>query len=217
MRYELIDNSDVGVIIDPTPILRDIKDTFAMSFVLPDAGAYVALFRDEDGVEYRVTIADGAAKIPKQLLTKEQRIGLTVCEIYDDKILRSWVCQTLKVGTFLSLRKTQWQITAGTDDKELYARLAETERANAKERAEYKALLAAFDTLQAEYDGYKAATAKAEEERAAQLSELIKALASVKTANETLAAKYNEAIQTINNHSERITALEKNYDPTVIG
>ena len=217
MRYELIDNSDVGVIIDPTPILRDIKDTFAMSFVLPDAGAYVALFRDEDGVEYRVTIADGAAKIPKQLLTKEQRIGLTVCEIYDDKILRSWVCQTLKVGTFLSLRKTQWQITAGTDDKELYARLAEIERANAKERAEYKALLAAFDTLQAEYDGYKAATAKAEEERAAQLSELIKALASVKTANETLAAKYNEAIQTINNHSERITALEKNFDPTVIG
>ncbi len=217
MRYELIDNSDVGVIIDPTPILRDIKDTFAMSFVLPDAGAYVALFRDEDGVEYRVTIADGAAKIPKQLLTKEQRIGLTVCEIYDDKILRSWVCQTLKVGTFLSLRKTQWQITAGTDDKELYARLAEIERANAKERAEYKALLAAFDTLQAEYDGYKAATAKAEEERAAQLSELIKALASVKTVNETLAAKYNEAIQTINNHSERITALEKNYDPTVIG
>ena len=217
MRYELIDNSDVGVIIDPTPRLRDIKDTFAVSFVLPDAGVYVALFRDEDGVEYRVTIADGAAKIPKQLLTKEQRIGLTVCEIYDDKILRSWVCQTLKVGTFLSLRKTQWQITAGTDDKELYARLAEIERANAKERAEYKALLAAFDTLQAEYDSYKAATAEAEEERTAQLSELIKALASVKTANETLAAKYNEAIETINSHSERITALEKNYDPTVIG
>lgn len=217
MRYELIDNSDVGVIIDPTPILRDIKDTFAVSFVLPDAGVYIALFRDEDGVEYRVTIADGAAKIPKQLLTKEQRIGLTVCEIYDDKILRSWVCQTLKVGTFLSLRKTQWQITAGTDDKELYARLAEIERANAKERAEYKALLAAFDTLQAEYDSYKAATAEAEEERTAQLSELIKALASVKTANETLAAKYNEAIETINSHSERITALEKNYDPTVIG
>ena len=217
MRYELIDNSDVGVIIDPTPILRDIKDTFAVSFVLPDAGAYVALFRDEDGVEYRVTLADGAAKIPKQLLTKEQRIGLTVCEIYDDKILRSWVCQTLKVGTFLSLRKTQWQITAGTDDKELYARLAEIERANAKERAEYKALLAAFDTLQAEYDSYKAVTAEAEEERAAQLSELIKALASVKTANETLAVKYNEAIETINSHSERITALEKNYDPTVIG
>jgi len=217
MRYELIDNSDVGVIIDPTPILRDIKDTFAVSFVLPDAGVYVALFRDEDGVEYRVTIADGAAKIPKQLLTKEQRIGLTVCEIYDDKILRSWVCQTLKVGTFLSLRKTQWQITAGTDDKELYARLAEIERANAKERAEYKALLAAFDTLQAEYDSHKAATAEAEEERTAQLSELIKALASVKTANETLAAKYNEAIETINSHSERITALEKNYDPTVIG
>ena len=217
MQYELIHNSDVGVITDPTPILRDIKDTFMVSFVLPEAGAYVALFRDESGVEYRVTIKDGAAKVPKQLLTKEQRIGLTVCQIYDDTILHSWVCATLKVGTFLSLRQTQWQITAGMDDKELYARLAEIERANAKQRAEYKALLAAFDTLQAEYDSYKAATAEAEEERTAQLSELIKALASVKTANETLAAKYNEAIETINSHSERITALEKNYDPTVIG
>lgn len=217
MRYELIDKSDVGVIIDPTPILRDIKDTFAVSFVLPDAGAYVALFRDEDGVEYRVTIADGAAKVPKQLLTKEQHVGLTICKIYDDKILHSWVCQTLKVGTFLSLRKTQWQITAGTDDKELYARLAEIERANAKERAEYKALLAAFDTLQAEFDSYKAATAKAEEERVARLSELIKALASAQAANEALAAKYNEAIITINSNTERIEALEKNYDPTVIG
>lgn len=217
MRYELIANSDVGVIIDPTPILRDIKDTFAVSFVLPDAGAYIALFRDEDGVEYRATIADGAAKVPKQLLAKEQRIGLTVCKIYDDKILHSWVCQTLKVGTFLSLRKTQWQITAGTDDKELYARLAEIERANAKERAEYKALLAAFDTLQAEFDRYKEASAQVEREHAERHSELTKALASVIEANQTLATKYNEAIETINSHSGRITALEKNYDPTVIG
>lgn len=217
MQYELIPNSSVGVITDTSPVFRDIKDTFAVSFILPEPGAYIALFRDESGTEYRASIKDGAAKVPKQLLTKEQRIGLTVCKITDEAIEQTWECPTLKVGTFLSLRQTQWQITVGTDDKELYARLAEIERANAKERAEYKALLAAFDTLQAEYDGYKAATAKAEEERAAQLSELIKALASVKTANETLAAKYNEAIQTINNHSERITALEKNYDPTVIG
>lgn len=217
MRYELIDNSDVGVIIDPTPILRDIKDTFAVSFVLPDASAYVALFRDEGGVEYRVTIADGAAKVPKQLLTKEQRVGLTVCKIYDDKILHSWVCQTLKVGTFLSLRKTQWQITAGTDDKELYARLAEIERANAKERAEYAALLEAFDALQAEFSRCVAANEQTAQVFDERLNALTKALASVKTANENIAAEYNKAIITINSNTERITALEKNYDPTVIG
>ena len=216
MRYELIDNSDVGVIIDPTPILRDIKDTFAMSFVLPDAGAYVALFRDEDGVEYRVTIADGAAKVPKQLLTKEQRIGLTVCEIYDDKILRSWVCQTLKVGTFLSLRKTQWQITVGADDKELYARLASIEREHAKRGAEYAALLDAFDALQAEFSRHKASAEQAAQEYAERQNELIKALASVKSANETLAAEYNKAIGVINDLSERVNALEKHYDPTLI-
>ncbi len=38
MRYELLSNSDVGVIIDQTPVLRDIKDTFVVSFDLPEPG-----------------------------------------------------------------------------------------------------------------------------------------------------------------------------------
>lgn len=216
MQYELIPNSSVGVITDPTPILRDIKDTFTVSFVLPEAGAYVALFRDERGVEYRATIKDGVAKVPKQLLIKEQRVGLTVCRIYDDAILHAWECATLKVGTFLSLRQTQWQITAGTDDKELYARLADIERINAKARAEYSALLMAFDALQAEFTRCQQKADRAEKEYAERLSELTKALASVKTANGTLATEYNKAIEVINDLSGRVTALEKNYDPTVI-
>ncbi|MDE6401349.1 MAG: hypothetical protein K2L54_01915 [Clostridiales bacterium] len=216
MQYELIHNSDVGVITDPTPILRDIKDTFTVSFVLPKPGAYVVLFRDESGVEYRATIKDGAAKVPKQLLAKEQRIGLTVCQISDDEILHSWVCQTLKVGTFLSLRQTQWQITVGTDDKELYARLSEIERANAKARAEYSALLAAFDTLQGEFARCEQEAERTAQEHAERQNELIKALASLRTENETLATEYNKAIEVINSLSERVTALEKNYDPTLI-
>lgn len=43
-----------------------------------------------------------------------------------------------------------------------------------------------------------------------------KALASVKTANETLANGYNEAIKVVNDLSARVAALEKNYDPTLI-
>lgn len=216
MQYELIQNSSVGVLTDPTPILRDIKDTFTVSFVLPEPGAYVALFRDESGVEYRATVKDNVAKVPKQLFTKEQRIGLTVCQICDDAILRSWECPTLKIGTFLSLRKTQWQITAGADDKELYARLAEIERGDAKARAEYASLLAAFDALQAEFSRCKQDAERAEREHGERLSELIKALASLKTANETLATEYNKAIEVINNLSGRVVALEKNYDPTLI-
>lgn len=216
MQYELIQNSDVGIITDPTPILRDIKDTFAVSFVLPEPGAYIALFRDESGVEYRASIKDGAAKVPKQLFTKEQRIGLTVCRINDDAVLQAWECPTLKIGTFLSLRQTQWQITAGADDKELYARLAEIERANAKARAEYAALLEAFDALQAEFSRCVAANKQTAQVFDERLNALTKALASVKTANENIAAEYNKAIEVINGNSERITALEKNYDPTII-
>ncbi len=216
MQYELIANSDVGIIIDSTPILRDIKDTFTVSFVLPEAGAYVALFRDESGVEYRAAIMDGTVKVPKRLLIKEQRVGLTVCRINDDVILHSWVCPTLKIGTFISLRQTQWQITVGTDDKELYARLADIERANAAARDEYAALLAKFDTLQAEYSRRVADSEQAAQMFNERLDELTKAVAGVKTANETIAAEYNKSIQVINNLSERVAALESNYDPTVI-
>lgn len=216
MQYELIPNSSVGVITDTSPVFRDIKDTFAVSFILPEPGAYIALFRDESGTEYRASIKDGAAKVPKQLLTKEQRIGLTVCKITDEAIEQTWECPTLKVGTFLSLRQTQWQITVGTDDKELYARLAEIEREHAKRGAEYAALLAAFDALQAEFSHHKASAEQAAQEYAERQNELIKALASVKSANETLAAEYNKAIGVINDLSERVNALEKHYDPTLI-
>ena len=216
MQYELIPNSSVGVITDTSPVFRDVKDTFAVSFILPEPGEYIALFRDESGTEYRASIKDGAAKVPKQLLTKEQRIGLTVCKITDEAIEQTWECPTLKVGTFLSLRQTQWQITGGADDKELYARLASIEREHAKRGAEYAALLDAFDALQAEFSRHKASAEQAAQEYAERQNELIKALASVKSANETLAAEYNKAIGVINDLSERVNALEKHYDPTLI-
>lgn len=216
MQYELIPNSSVGVITDTSPVFRDIKDTFAVSFILPEPGAYIALLRDESGTEYRASIKDGAAKVPKQLLTKEQRIGLTVCKITNEAIEQTWECPTLKVGTFLSLRQTQWHITVGTDDKELYVRLASIEREHAKRGVEYAALLDAFDALQAEFSRHKASAEQAAQEYAERQNELTKALASVKSANETLAAEYNKAIGVINDLSERVTALEKHYDPTLI-
>ncbi len=209
MQYELIDKAGVGVITDPTPILRDIKDTFGVSFVLPDEGAYVALFRDEGGVEYRATIKDSVAKVPKQILTKNQRIGLTVCKVDGDEITQAWECYPLAVGSFLELRKTQWQITAGMDDRELYARLAEIEKQHAQTQAEFNALKAENLRRADEF-------AKTAQEYAESVNGLTKALASVKTANGTLAQNYNEAVKVINNLSERVSALEKNDDPTVI-
>lgn len=209
MQYELIDGAGVGVITDPTPILRDIKDTFGVSFVLPDEGAYVALFRDEGGVEYRATIKDSVAKVPKQILTKNQRIGLTVCKVDGDEITQSWECHPLKVGSFLELRKTQWQITAGMDDRELYARLAEIEKQHAQTQAEFSALKTENSRRADEF-------AKTAQEYAETVNGLTKALASVKTTNETLAKSYNEAIKVVNDLTGRVAALEKNYDPTII-
>lgn len=209
MQYELIDGAGVGVITDPTPILRDIKDTFGVSFVLPGEGVYVALFRDEGGVEYRATIKDSVAKVPRQILTKNQRVGLTVCKVDGDEITQSWECYPLKVGSFLELRKTQWQITAGMDDRELYARLAEIEKQHAQTQAE-------FNELKAENSRRADEFAKTAQEYTESVNGLTKALASVKTTNETLAKSYNEAIKVVNDLTGRVAALEKNYDPTII-
>lgn len=209
MQYELIDGAGVGVITDPTPILRDIKDTFGVSFVLPGEGVYVALFRDEGGVEYRATIKDSVAKVPRQILTKNQRVGLTVCKVDGDEITQSWECYPLKVGSFLELRKTQWQITAGMDDRELYARLAEIEKTHARTQAE-------FNELKAENLRRADEFAQTAREYAESVNGLTKALASVKTTNETLAKSYNEAIKVVNDLTGRVAALEKNYDPTII-
>ncbi len=209
MQYKLENGCSSGILIDQTPILRDIKDTFEVSFILPCEGAYVALFRDAEGIEYRATLKNGTVKLPKQLLSKEQIVGLTVCKIECDAITQSWECHPLKVGTFLSLRKTQWQITAGLDDRELFARLAEVEREHAKTRAE-------FDALKADYSSHRAATAESVASFERKLTEQGETLASVKKANETLAGAYNEAIKVINDLSPRVLALEKNYDPTII-
>lgn len=132
MKYELIKNSNQGVIIDNAPILQDIKETFEISFILPEDGAYIALFRGENNVEYKAIIRDGTVRVPKDLLVKEQHVGLTVCLINGDKIMHSWECHSLRIGSFLFMRQTQWQITAGVDDKEIYARLADIERCNAE-------------------------------------------------------------------------------------
>lgn len=209
MRYELIENSDVGVIVDPTPILRDVKDTFSVSFVLPCGGSFVALFRDDAGIEYRATIKDGEVKIPKQLLAKEQIIGLTVCKIDDEKIVQSWECHPLKVGAFLSLRQTQRQITSGVDDRELYARLAELERAQAQ-------TLSACAALKADFASCTQSTAALVKSHAERLDAACGALASVKSTLENLASAHNDAINVINDISRRIALLEKHYDPTLI-
>lgn len=209
MKYELIKNSNAGVIIDPTPVLRDIRDTFRVSFILPREGAYIALFRGEDGVEHKAVVWDGAATVPKELLKKEQLVGLTVCLTDGDAILHAWECHPLKIGTFLFMRQTQWQITAGLSDAELYARLAEIEKSHADAQEAYAALKADY-TAQSER---VAAFAKNITE---QFTACQKELASLKTAHSTLVGAYNEATKVVNDLTKRVYELEKNYDPTVI-
>ncbi len=209
MRYELIENSNAGVIIDPTPILLDIKDTFKVSFVLPEDGSYIALFRGEDNSEYKVVIKDNVAIVPKQLFKKEQRVGLTVCQVDSERIIHAWECHSLRIGAFLYLRQTQWQVTACVDDRELFERIAELERSHAETQT-------AFETLQAENTRCMEVCSKTAREHAEQVAELTRTLASVKKVNETLVDGYNNAIKVINDLSERVKALEKNYDPTII-
>lgn len=216
MTYKLLSNASVGVIVDASPIFRDIKDTFVVSFILPDRNTYIALFRDESGIEYRTTIRDSTVKVPKKLLTKEQRIGLTVCQVNNDAILHSWECPTLRIGTFLSLRQSQWQITVGTDDKELFARLADIENEYAKYYEGCITLNEHFNTLKSDFLCKRQELEQLVNENTVCQQALVEQLANIRLENEILVTEYNNAIKVINDLSERVNALEKNYDPTVI-
>lgn len=209
MKYELIKNTNAGVIVDPTPVLRDIKDTFRVSFILPVEGAYIALFRDEDGNEYKSVVYDGAATVPRELLKKEQLAGLTVCLTDGDAVLQAWECHPLKIGTFLYLRQTMWQITAGLSDAELYARLAEIEKSHAEAQEAYAELKADYTAQSERVEAFVKNITE-------QFAACQKELASLKTAHSTLATAYNEATTVVNDLTKRVYDLEKNYDPTII-
>jgi hypothetical protein len=143
MQYKLISNTQKGVLTDRTPVMRDIKDTFEASFLLPaGGGAYVALFLGEDGVEHKAVIRCGRVKIPREILSKEQYVGLTVCEVNGERVIRSWECEPLKVTAFLYLRQTQWRISGGMTDKDCLDRLAELESVHAKTLEEFDELRA---------------------------------------------------------------------------
>lgn len=148
MRYELINNSNKGVITDATPVLRDVSDTIEIGLTLPVNGAYVALVRGEDNVERKVAVKDGKIKVPPELLKKEQRVSITVCLTDGEKILHSWECHPFQVGVFLQMRQTQVQLTAALTDEEYYKRLAEIERKHAEVIKELKDTRAALDAEQ---------------------------------------------------------------------
>lgn len=200
MRYELLKDSCEGVLIDSTPILRDIADTFEVSFLLPDAGSYIALFKGEDDIEHKALIKNGTVKIPKPLLNKEQLVRLTVCKIDGDKIVRAWECWSLRIGAFLHMRQRQWQVAAA--EKDIIARLAELERESS--------------TLKASTASTANKTAELVTKLRQDINSQTAALASLKTDNGKMATAYNSAIEVINDLSKRVAAVEKHYDPTLI-
>lgn len=216
MQYELYYENNKGVLTDRTPILRDVKDTFSVSFCLPDDGAYVALFKGEDGIEHRKIIKDGVCVFPKKLLEKEQYVELIVCRINDDRIVYSWECEPLKITTFFYLRRTQWQISGGMTDKDCLERLAELERKYAEVMHE--------QTMKDENERQRSVEEKLRLEECRKELEacgkrydtIFDRLSTLTERYNGAVEKYNAAVETINKLAERVTALENNYDPTII-
>lgn len=141
MKYEIDINAIKGIMIDRTPILQDIRDTYKVSFLLPK-GTFIVLFKGEDGIEYRQSIIEGVCKVPKALLKKEQYVEVLVSQIDKDQITRSWVCEPLKITAFLNLRQTQWQVSGGMTDKDCLNRLWDLEQSLAYQKedmTEFKA------------------------------------------------------------------------------
>lgn len=165
MTYELL-TTGRGVMTDRTPVLQDVRDTYAVSFVLPESGVYIALLKGADGVEYRKTVTGGVCKLPKELLKVEQYAELTVCRVDGERIVATWECEPLKISSLINARRSQWQLSGGMTDKDAYARMAELERNNA--------------ALETTVEGYKADLNEQAEKIQAEQKRLSEAVASVK-------------------------------------
>lgn len=220
MKYELLNGSGKGILIDRTPIMLDMRDTFEVSFLLPGKGAYIALFRGDDNIEHKAVIKGGRVKLPPALLNKEQYVSLVVTEVNDDTVVRAWDCEPIKVTAYFHLRENQWQVSGGMTEKSAFERIAEIETQLSKtyisfaetqtlvmtDKSEQKKttenLWIEFNRVLGEFDKHKSA--------------LNAEVAALKAENERLVTAYNNAVVVVNNLSERITAIEKNYDPTLV-
>lgn len=80
---------------------------------MPQKGAYIAIFRGEDNIEYKSVIKGGRVKLPPELLNKEQYVSLIVTEVNDEIVVHAWVCEPLKVTAYFHLRQNQWQVSGG--------------------------------------------------------------------------------------------------------
>jgi hypothetical protein len=80
---------------------------------LPQKGAYIAIFRGEDNIEYKSVIKGGRVKLPPELLNKEQYVSLIVTEVNDEIVVHAGVCEPLKVTAYFHLRQNQWQVSGG--------------------------------------------------------------------------------------------------------
>lgn len=126
MKYELLSTGQ-GILIDRTPIMQDIRDTYEVSFLLPEQGAYTAVFNNEFIGEIKKPIKNDKVKV-NELLGKEQYVSLTVCQLGNEGIIKSWECEPIRVTNFNGMTKTQWQISGGMTDKDYYARLNNLEK-----------------------------------------------------------------------------------------
>lgn len=220
MKYKLTEESDVGVVVDITPILRDKMDTFNVSFILPEIAAdkavFRAIFRGENNVEYEIAIIDGVARIPKEILGKEQRVELAVCLMDDKKILRAWECTPFDVGSFLRMRKRLVQVKSHISENSICERLSYIEQEFGRLNSKLVELSARISELHEENIRLKAGVNENAIAVEQVLKEQDKRLAVVYANNQKLATAYNKATEVINGLSERIYNLEKNYDPTII-
>lgn len=195
MKYKILNNSTRGVIIDNSPIFGDIRSSFEIGFELPDSKSYVILLKGADGIEHRRTIIDGVCKLPREILKKEQYVEVKVFKVENETITQGWDCDPLKLTSFCNLRKSQWELAGGLTEDYCKSILDNHEENLATHNDTLRILTETKDT---------------HEQKILQLNQLL----DIKTTHITeLENKLNEAIEAINNLSERVEFMENNYNP----
>ncbi len=246
MEYTLYPNTGQGILTDRTPIFGDVKDTLKISFILPGKGTFIAVFQGQKNEERRLIKDGACIFPLISLLKEQFISVLVLQVAPDGKsITQTWNCESIKLGTLNSLMRDRWEISGGLSDKSVMARLSEIEKQHnqvfdkLQETIEHmqkmkdrvteseinyanvynksleelkRVITVAQGTYYHAVDLLNAAT----EYYRQKADALMKAEEQLKEENEIIVNRYNEAIRTINGMDERLIAIEKYYDPTLI-
>jgi regulator of replication initiation timing len=194
LNYKILKHTRKGLLETPDTQILELDSEIMLSFLLPDAGEYLAVFVGADGREKPVRVKEGMARLPPEM-RKPQLIAVSVWALKDGKPSGRWICQAFRIIDLAETGKRVFQVV------EEYPELPEIVKGLLHTVEEIKA---ENSRLAAENDSLRAQLAEKQESIRAAISQDVAGLVAYKALNTAELKKLADAINAINEEIKNI-------------